>query len=123
MKIIKYLRALLVFTIGILILSLIITTTSFFNIIDFQTSNYLKLFSIAVSMYICGLYIGKYSSSKGYLEGLKMSVIIIMISLLLGCGLFKKPFSFKVIIYYFIMMISCVLGSVIGINKKSKNLI
>ena len=58
------------------------------------------------------------SNQKGWLEGLKLSLIIIVILMLfnyLGLG---NKFAIKNLIYYLILMISAIFGSMVGINKK-----
>lgn len=70
-------------------------------------------------MFIIGLILGKQSDSKGYLNGLLLSVITILL-LVITSLIFKFPLNINTLIYYVILIITTVLGSMIGINKKTK---
>lgn len=118
MFIIKYLKSLLYILISIIAFGLFITILNYFNIISTNTCKYFKIISIIISFIIGGLYIGKRSSTKGYLEGLKISLSAIAILILLNYLGFDKSFSFKSIIFYIIIIISSVLGSITGINRR-----
>ena len=121
MFIIKYLKSSLYMFISLLLLSILITILNYFNIMGTSTINYLKLLSIILSMFIGGLYIGKKSLNKGYLEGIKVGIISIIIFFIISYLGFDKGISFDNIIYYIIILASSILGSIIGINKKSKS--
>ena len=118
MFIVKYLKSIFYILISILIFGLLITILNYFNIINSNTINYLKLISIIISFIIGGIDIGRKGTNKGYLEGLKIAAISIVILLLLNILGFNKGISIDTIIYYLIITISTVLGSIIGINKK-----
>lgn len=121
MFIIKYLKSLLYTLISMVILSILITILNYFNIIGTTTINYLKLLVAILSIFIGGIYIGKSSLNKGYLEGIKIGVILIIIFFLISYLGFNKGITFDNIIYYIIILTSSILGSIIGINKKSKS--
>lgn len=82
--------------------------------------NILKIITILLSIFIPTFILGKKSECKGYLEGLKYGAILIVLSLILNI-IFKTKFSFDIIIYFIIMLVSAMLGSMMGINfKKNK---
>ncbi len=120
MFIIKYLKSLLYIFISILIFTLLISSLSYFNLLG-SALKYFKLIAIIVSMLIGGIFLGKQSSNKGYLEGIKIGVIVIFILFLLSYLGFDKNINLERIIYYLIILISSIFGSIIGINKKSKS--
>ena len=64
--------------------------------------------------------LGKSTTKKGYLAGLKLGLIISIIFLSLNLIVFKS-FQFKNIIYYLIIIITSIIGSMLGIQKKSSN--
>ena len=70
-------------------------------------------------MFIIGIITGKNTNSKGYLKGLLVSVICILILTLLSI-IFKFTLNINSIIYYIILIISTIFGSMLGINKKTK---
>lgn len=120
MKYLKYLKVLLYIIIPILILNIITSIFYYFNIINTNTINYLKLFIIAISMLIGGIYIGSKTNKKGWLEGLKIGLEVIIILFIISYLAFDKGIDIKTVIYYFIILISSILGSMIGINKRKK---
>lgn len=120
MFIIKYLKSLLYIFISILIFTLLISSLSYFNLLG-SALKYFKLIAIIISMLIGGIFLGKQSYSKGYLEGIKIGGIVIFILFLLSYLGFDKNINLETIIYYLIILISSIFGSIIGINKKSKS--
>ena len=70
-----------------------------------------------IALILGGIYMGKKANKKGYLEGLKLgilfSIIILIINLILAEGI-----NIKDIIFYLILTISSIFGSMIGINLK-----
>ncbi len=97
--------------IGTLIITLLnyIFGGTFFKII--------KLIVPILSTLIGGYIIGKESKKKGWLEGLKLSLIIIIIFALFNYLGLHNSFSLKVIIYYLIITAFCIIGSMLGISK------
>ena len=106
---------------GILLLSIIIpifilTIFNYFEIIN--NTDVLKLIITLVSIFINSFYIGKNSKSKGYIEGLKFGIIFIIFISLFNL-IFISDFKLKIIIYYILIIITSMVGSTIGINKKN----
>lgn len=121
MNVIKYLKSLAYVFIPILILTIILSLFDYFNIIGSNISNYIKLFIASLSTLIGGIYIGSKADKKGWLEGLKIGLILIIIFFIFGYLAFDQGMSFKTGIYYFIILVSSILGSMIGINKRKEN--
>lgn len=121
MFIIKYLKSLLYIFISIISFTLLITILSYFNIVSNNIINILEILSIIISMFIGGLYLGKNSSSKGYIQGLKIGGITLSILFLLNYLDFNNSFHLSNLIFYLIVLISLIFGSVFGINKKLKD--
>lgn len=116
-KIINYLKSIGLFIASILVLTIITTLFQYFNISQGFCS-FLKIASLVISIFIGSLYLGKRSIKKGYLEGLKFSIIILIFLLLINLIFFKDYFQWKNILYYIIIIITSIIGSVIGIQKK-----
>ena len=72
-------------------------------------------------MIIGGIYIGKNSDKKGFLEGMKIGIAVIIILFIFSYLAFDKSFSISSLFFYIIILISAILGSILGINKKSSN--
>ena len=118
MSYIKYLKTLIYILVPILILNTIISLLHYFNIIGNGSISYFKLFIMAISMLIGGIYIGSKASKKGWLEGLKIGFEVILILFVISYLAFDQGMNVKTLIYYFILLSSSMLGSMIGINKR-----
>ncbi len=119
--IINLLKGSLLILVLLFISSIIINIFYYFDIINNNIIKYLKMFLSIFSFFIGGVYIGKKSNSKGYINGLKLSGIIIFIFLILSIIL--NNFKVSRIVYYLITTTCITFGSMIGINniKNSSN--
>ena len=102
-----------------LISGLIITIFNYFNILP-NVLKYFKVVLIVLSFFIGGSYIGREAQNKGYLEGIKIAVVSIVILFLLSYAGFGNKPNLSLLIYYLIIFLSCIFGSIIGINKSKK---
>lgn len=112
----KYLFSLLTTLATILITLLLITSLYYFNLISPSAYNIIKIIVLLLTLFTNGFLIGKSSSKKGYLEGIKLSIPIIILFLIIT--LITKSFTIKVILYYIILILTTSFGSMVGINKK-----
>jgi len=83
-----------------------------------KTFNILKIITTLISFIIGGIYIGNKSNKKGYLEGLKIGLIVIIIFFIISYLAFDKGITIKSSIYYLVILATSIIGSMIGINKK-----
>ncbi len=113
----KYGLRLLYTIISILVSILIITTLYYFNIISSATYNILKIVVLLINIFISSFILGKKANNRGYLEGIKLSIMIISILIILSLilNLSLKP---RVIIYYLIITSTSIFGSMVGISRK-----
>lgn len=95
---------------------LIVSLLYYFDIVNDQLFGFLKLFVILGSIFTNSLLLGRRASKKGYLEGLKFGGIIILLMFL--PTVISANFKLKLLIYYVIIIITAMLGSMIGISKK-----
>lgn len=106
------------YTLGIIIGgTFLITVLNYFNIFTSNLTNIIKLIIVIVSMFIGAFLLGKRSLKKGYIEGIKYSIVFIVLLVIINL-LFVKEFNVKSIIYFLIIIISSTFGSMLGINKK-----
>ena len=113
------LKSLLIIFILIIISSLLINILYYFDVINNNIVKYFELILLLLSFFMGGFCIGKKSLNKGYLNGIKLSLIVIIILLLLS--IIFNNLSISKIIYYLIMTFTITIGSMIGINKKINN--
>lgn len=116
----KYGLRLLYTFITMIILLLLTTTLYYFNIINNGTYKVLKIIIILISIFINSYILGKNTSSKGYLEGIKLAGLIIPIFFILTI-ITKEPLKLSILLYYLIILITSILGSMVGISKKKDN--
>ena len=121
MFIIKYLKSFMYILISLLLLSILIGTLSYFDVLRNSSIKIFELIAIIISMLIGGIYLGKNSNKKGYLEGIKIGLAMIVILFIFGYLSFGKEVSISTLIFYVIILVSSVLGSIFGINKKGSN--
>ncbi len=112
----------LLYIIGIiLVATMIISIFNYFNVINGKALTVSKILICVISLFTGGFIIGKKATKKGWLEGLKLSTIFLILLVLFNyLGLRNTP-QIKNVIYYLIMIASCIFGSIIGINKKIDN--
>ena len=101
------------------ILTFILTLFSYFNIIGDKVVSIFKIIIPVVSLFIGGFLIGKKSLKKGWLEGLKLSLIFLILLIIFEYLALDQSFNIKNILYYLILSISSIFGSMIGISKKT----
>lgn len=119
MKILKNFWISFLYILGlILILTFLVTLLNYFNIIGSKTVAILEILIFVIAVFIGGIVIGKKSNKKGWLEGLKLSGIFLIILIIfnyLGLG---HSFEIKDLIFYLILIGSSTFGGMVGINKK-----
>lgn len=122
MKFIKNsLISILFIIISLIVLTFILTLFSYFNIFNDKTVSIFKIIIPIISLLIGGYYIGKNSNEKGWLEGLKLSIVFIILLIIFNLIFFKQGINIKNILYYIIMTISTIFGSMIGISMKKND--
>lgn len=121
MNILKYFKALLYIFVPILVFSIILSIFYYFNLIGSNMLHYLQLFITAISMLVGGIYIGSKAVKKGWLEGIKIGLEVVIILFILSYLAFDQSLHIKTIIYYLVLIISSMLGSMIGINNRKTN--
>ncbi len=114
-KLKKYLKP----TIKIVIISVLylalLTLLSHTGILSLTTISKINFSLVALISFMGGVHKGKKASKKGYLEGLKLGGIAIMILFVLNI-LFYRTFNLYVFLYYLVILVGSIIGSMIGIN-------
>ena len=117
MKLIKYVKGMLFFLVPFITLLFIITIFYYFDILSNQSIKYFKFIILLLSCLIGGVYVGKQSKNKGYLNGIILSSIVLVFFFLIT--LFFGNFKWQILVYYLIIMLTTTIGSMIGINRKN----
>ena len=113
----NYLKSYLYLFILILILTIILSIINYFFAIP---TKIIKLLIPIISIIISTIILGKNTKSKAYLEGIKFTSLYIILSIIISL-IIKNSFSFKLILCYLILLLSGIIGSMIGINISKKS--
>lgn len=102
----------------LLVLTFFMTLLNYFGIIGKGIVAAFKIIIPILALFIGGFKIGKNSLRNGWLDGLILSISFIIILMLFNTLGLGNEIELRNILYYVIMTISCIFGSIIGINKK-----
>lgn len=100
------------------LLSFIFTLLYYFDFISSHLFSIFLLFSLLIPIFINSLLLGKRSPRQGYLEGMKFSSPIIIF--LFSITILLSKFQWKIFFYYFLILFTSIIGSILGINCKKK---
>lgn len=102
----------------ILLITFIITLFNYIGLLPSKIINIIKLTIPFIILFIFAYKLGKNANTKGYLEGIKISLLYILFSIIYSL-LTKNNINYINFIFYMILIITSTLGSILGINKKS----
>lgn len=102
---------------SLIVYLIFITTLAYFEIISYKTVSILSFIFMILLFMINGFTIGKKSKKRGYLSGLTIGIINILLILILAL-IFKSVPELKSLIYFVTLTLSSTLGGMFGINFK-----
>ena len=105
---------------SIIILGFILTILYYFDIINNNIYNIMKMVIVLLSLFINAFFLGKNSTKYGLVEGLKLGAIFLIIMFIIKIFT-SNSFDIRTVIYSIIILLTTSIGSVIGINKKEIN--
>ena len=105
------------YTIFIILLVFICSLLNLIGVNSTITNLIIFLFNIIAFFYF-GFINGKKASSKGYIAGLKISGLFLIILIIINLFTTRSFFNITTIIYYIVLLLSGTLGGMLGINKK-----
>ena len=107
----------------LLFLILIAFVCSILNLIGVNSTitNLLIFISNAVLFFYSGFKNGITSKEKGYLAGIKISLLLLMILLVINLITTRYIFHISTMVYYLILILIGIAGGMIGINKKKES--
>jgi len=119
----KYLKSFgISFFIGILliiVLTFLTTLLNYFDIISSKTMSIIKIIIPLFCLFVSGFYLGKKANKRGFVEGIKIALFFIVFLIIINLIL-KQNFNVKDLIYYLLILISSIFGSMVGINRKKE---
>lgn len=117
----NYLKSFVFVIAPMLILSFLVALLYHFNILSNSIYNVFKIVVPILSFFIGGVYLGKHSKEKGWLEGLKFGTLFVILFFMISFLGFNVGLSFKSFIYYIIILFSSMLGAMFGIRNVEEN--
>lgn len=112
----RYSISILSIVLSLMVATLLLTTLYYFDYISTGTYKFFKIGTLIVALIANSIVLGRSSIKKGYLDGIKLGVMLIIFCTLVS--IMQKNISIKLILYNIIILISSTLGSMIGINTK-----
>ena len=96
---------------------------SIFNLIGIgsKITSILSIIMMILVFFSFGIIEGINSDKKGFLGGLKVGLIFMLLMALINLVFYGSFFSIKSLIYYMILVISSIFGAMLGINRKKKD--
>lgn len=103
-------------------LILLLFVCSLLNLIGVNSSiTNLLIFIYNISLFfIFGIKSGKRANNKGYLAGLKIGGLFLLLLIIINLFTNRVIFSISTLIYYIVLILASVLGGMLGINKKEQ---
>ena len=114
----NYLIAIGYFLLVVVIFAIVLTIFNYYDIVTNKLFKVIKVLIPSFALFIGGYKVGNSANKKGYIEGIKLSLIVIVLLFMFSYLGFNASFNISLILYYIILIISSMLGAMIGINKK-----
>jgi len=115
----KILKSFLFAAGSIIILTFLFTVLNYFDIINGKVMSIAKVIIPLFSLALGGFIMSKNANKNGWLEGAKIGLIIILL-IAIGNLIFNQGINTKDFIFYALLLISAIFGSMFGINMKKE---
>ena len=118
LKTLNYLKYTSIFLILELMITFIISLLNLLGV-NSGITTIILLISNVILFFILNFINAKNMKKKGFLEGIVLGLIFIILMILIKVILFDNAFKISTIIYYLILFITSIFGGMFGVNKKS----
>lgn len=103
---------------GIVLLYIsLLAVTHNLGILKLSSIGKINFVVMAISLFLGGFMRGKKASKKGYLEGLKLGGIVVGVLFIINILCYRHV-DLYVFLYYIVLIVSSIIGSMIGINLR-----
>lgn len=118
----KYLKN-IIFSLGIVlatifVFSFMLTLLSYLNIISNSLTTIFKMLIPIISVLASSIVMGINSTKKGWLEGLKLGILICILLFTFNILGLNNKFKIGQLLFYGILIFTSIVGSMIGITRK-----
>lgn len=103
-----------------LVVTLILSLLYYFNVISDKIYSYLELIFIILILYFNSMRLGRSVSQYSVLEGVKIGGGFVLLCIILNM-IFEHKFNINLLVYYLLIFLVPILGSMKKKNKKSKS--
>lgn len=103
----------------IIILTFILTIINIIWSVNGTINSLIALIVILLYSFIKGIKVGLKTTEKAYVVGFKVGLVNVFILLVMSLLFLNYHITIKKVIYYAIILITTILGSIIGINKRN----
>lgn len=117
-KLLNYGKFLLIFITFELLITFIMSFLNLLGINSGITSIILLVINI-ILFFVLNFINAHNQKKKGFLEGVFLGLLFLIIMLTLKISLFNNSFKISTFIYYIILFVTSILGGMFGVNKKS----
>lgn len=118
-KIKRYIKPMIYFYVTLLSYLIIITILNYFNVVSYKSVSLISFIVIILLFMMIGFMAALKSKKKGYINGLIVGGINIILFLLLSFILGAK-LKINILIYFLILILSSTIGGMFGINYNNK---
>lgn len=80
----------------------------------------LQMMIVGILFFIMGFLFGRKAEAHGFFEGIKIGFLLLFLLFLLSFLGFDSGFSLSKFIYYVVLLLSSIFGSMLGINTKKE---
>jgi putative membrane protein (TIGR04086 family) len=108
-------KFLITFIIGIFILSIF-----YYLLFNSKVTYIIGIIYFSIIYIIFSFKEAKKSNNKGIVVGTKTGLFLIFITILFNIIFYKTSFKLTRLIYYLILLLSSILGAIIGVNTKKE---
>lgn len=112
MTILKFLGFLIGGSVVISLLYYLLFSTKVVNVLTF-------LYMVAL-FFLFGFKTGKRTENRGFLAGLKIGFLLLLVLLLFNLVFYQTGFKLIRVIYYMVLLFASVIGATLGINRKKE---
>lgn len=116
-KIKKYIKPTLKWALLVLLYFSILTVLGYTGVLKLKTLSTVNLVFTGIVLCLLGINLGKKTSKKGFLEGLKLGSIVVFCIFILNL-IFYRKFNLQIFLYYLLLLTSPTIGGILGINMK-----
>lgn len=116
-KVKNYIKNISFILLAIIFYLLFISIFYYFEILNYKVVSILNFIVVMILFFILGFKTSSIERKKGYLNGFIVSSILILFFMILSL-IFSK-LSFSSLVYYLSLILSSIVGGIIGVGKKN----